>query len=133
MTGEDGVVVSELRGLSAWLAAFDRPSRLSLIETDPVGIALYGDVGAFPELRTEKPSSTRFAEQADEIRPWSWPPVALASLIGQHTGRLLVVYLGDEDRSEGQQAVVGLLLRGLVHGRRPRPSFACLEGTVRDT
>ena len=129
MTGEDGVVVTGLRGLSAWLAAFDRPSRLSLVETDPVGVALYGDVGAFRSDEMEALLNA-FAEQADAIRPWSWPAVALASLIGQHTARLLAGYLADDDRSEGRQVVAGLLLRGLAHARGARPSR--FEGVVRD-
>ena len=88
MTGEDGVVVTELRGLSAWLAAFDRSSRRSLIRTDPVGIALYGDIQGF--RGDEKESLLRaFAKRADEIKAWSWPSVALASLIDSHTVQLL--------------------------------------------
>ena len=131
MTGEDGVVVTELRGLSAWLAAFDRPSRLSLVETDPVGIALYGDVGVFRGDELEALLSA-LAERAEEIKPWSWPPVALASLIGHHTVQLLAAHLADEDRSEGPQAIVGLLLCGLVYAKADRPSRHHLKGAVRD-
>ncbi len=131
MTGEDGVVVTELRGLSAWLAAFDRPSRLSLVETDPVGIALYGDVGVFRGDELEA-VLTALAERAEEIKPWSWPPVALASLIGQHTVQLLAAHLADDDRSEGRQAGVSLLLCGLAHASRVQPSHDRLEGTIRD-
>lgn len=131
MTGEDGVVVTELRGLSAWLAAFDGLSRRCLIRTDPVGIALYGDVQGF---RSDKKESLlrAFAERADEIRAWSWPPVALASLIDSHTVRLLHGYLGDEDRGEGRQAVVGLLLSGFAHASGVQPSRTVLEQAVRD-
>ena len=131
MTGEDGVVVTELRGLSAWLAAFDRPSRLSLIETDPVGIALYGDVGVFGGDQLEALLNA-FAEQADAIKPRSWPPVTLASLIGQHTVRLLGAHLADEDRSEGRQVVITLLLRGLAHVSGVHPPGEPLEQAVRD-
>ena len=42
--GPDGTVVSELRGLSAWLAAHSPLARPHLIERDPVGVALYGDI-----------------------------------------------------------------------------------------
>lgn len=42
--GSDGTVVSELRGLSAWLAAHSELARHHLIERDPVGMALYGDI-----------------------------------------------------------------------------------------
>ena len=47
ITGGDGIVVSQLRGLSAWLAAQCREARLDLVERDPIGVGLYGDVGEF--------------------------------------------------------------------------------------
>ena len=47
MTGEDGGIVSELRGLAAWLAAHCPQARGVLIERDPVGAAAYGDAGIF--------------------------------------------------------------------------------------
>lgn len=47
ITGHDGVVVSELRGLSAWLAAHSKPSRAEIIARDPLGAVLYGDASAF--------------------------------------------------------------------------------------
>ncbi len=46
MSGPDGKVVSGLRGLSAWLAACSSIARQHVIERDPIGVALYGDVGA---------------------------------------------------------------------------------------
>lgn len=131
MTGEDGVVVTELRGLSAWLAAFDRSSRRSLIRTDPVGIALYGDVQGF---RSDEKESLlcAFAERADEIKAWSWPPVALASLIDSHTVELLHGYLGDEERGDGRQGVVSLLLLALAQVGGVHRSCERLEQAVRD-
>lgn len=47
MTGDDGGVVSEMRGLSAWLASHSKASRMVIIERDPIGTVLYGDVRAF--------------------------------------------------------------------------------------
>ena len=47
MTGYDGRVVSELRGLSAWLAALSGPARNDLIARDPTGVGLYGDIRHF--------------------------------------------------------------------------------------
>ena len=46
MCGPDGKVVSELRGLSAWLAAHSPIARQHVIERDPIGVALYGDIQA---------------------------------------------------------------------------------------
>ena len=49
MTGEDGGIVSELRGLAAWLAAHCPQARRELTERDPVGAAAYGDAGVFTQ------------------------------------------------------------------------------------
>ena len=43
----DGRVVTELRGLSAWIAAYPGEARSLLIDADPVGVGLYGDIGGF--------------------------------------------------------------------------------------
>ncbi|MCY4371586.1 MAG: hypothetical protein OXF41_19730 [bacterium] len=43
----DGRVVTELRGLSAWLAVHPGETRRLLIDADPVGVGLYGDIGGF--------------------------------------------------------------------------------------
>ena len=47
MTGEDGAVVTEMRGLSAWLAVHSEEVRPDLIERDPIGVGLYGEIGEF--------------------------------------------------------------------------------------
>ena len=43
----DGRVVTALRGLSAWLAAHSAEARSLLIDSDPVGVGLYGDISGF--------------------------------------------------------------------------------------
>ena len=43
----DRRVVTTLRGLSAWLAAHSPGARQLLIDADPVGVGLYGDIGSF--------------------------------------------------------------------------------------
>ena len=47
ITGEEGGVVTQLRGLAAWLAALCKEARRDLIERDPIGVVLYGDVHDF--------------------------------------------------------------------------------------
>ena len=47
MTGRDGGIVSGMHGLAAWLAAHSPQSRPDLIERDPFGAILYGDVKDF--------------------------------------------------------------------------------------
>lgn len=47
LAGGDGIVVTPLRGFSAWLAALCPDARRDLVERDPVGVGLYGDVSGF--------------------------------------------------------------------------------------
>ena len=131
MTGDDGIVVTELRGLSAWLAAFDRASRLALVESDPVGVALYGDVSSFRRDEMEHLLHA-IAERADGIRPRNWPTVALTSLINEHSVAVLTRYLNEDDRAEGRQSAVGLLLHALSHATGARPCLKSLERAIRD-
>lgn len=43
----DGRVVTSLRGLSAWLAVHSPEARPLLIEADPLGVGLYGEISGF--------------------------------------------------------------------------------------
>ena len=54
MTGFDGGVVAALRGVWAWFAAHCAVARAELIDGDPIGTALYGDVKRFPTGDTKR-------------------------------------------------------------------------------
>ena len=47
ISGYDGGIVSPLRGFSAWLAAHSKSARSKIIERDPIGTVLYGDIRNF--------------------------------------------------------------------------------------
>ncbi len=47
ITAFDGGVVTAHRGLSGWLAAHSNPAREGLIDSDPIGVGLYGDISSF--------------------------------------------------------------------------------------
>ncbi len=47
MTGFDSGIISELRGLSAWLATLSKVARREIIERDPLGVVLHGDTSLF--------------------------------------------------------------------------------------
>ncbi len=44
----DDRIVTDLRGLAAWLSALSGEARRTLIASDPVGIAIYGDIADWP-------------------------------------------------------------------------------------
>ena len=129
--GFDGVVVPHLRGLAAWIAAFSPETRPRLIETDPVGATLYGDVTHFSADERNR-LLRAFERRPDEIRAWDWPEVALGSLLDPCTIETLRTYLGDDDRGEGRQAVVRLLLSALSRAPDHLPDDSDLQATIRD-
>ena len=74
----DGYVVTALRGLSAWLAVHCPEARDLLIEADPVGVGLYGDIGDF--TRNDK---IRLLESLAKVAKRE-PPSVLFPLYGDY-------------------------------------------------
>jgi ferritin len=118
MTGYDGGIVSELRGLSAWLAAHSPESRKEIIERDPLGIILYGDIR---RLSTDEKHQI-LNHIADETKKNPW----YTQLIG-HDSHLEYLatpdvreyfrnVLTDPARNHTQQSLVRFLLETLQHG-----------------
>ena len=70
MTGRDGGIVSGMRGLAAWLAAHSPQSRPDIIERDPLGTILYGDVKDF--TTDEKRRLVQAIERQAERDPTIW-------------------------------------------------------------
>ena len=83
IAGEDGVVVTELRGLSAWLAAHCRAARGELIRSDPIGVGLYGDIREFSadEKRKLVLSLNREVARLDYRTRFALPLLLLPPLI----------------------------------------------------
>ena len=124
ITGHDGVVVSELQGLAAWLAAHSKTARWDLIARDPLGTVLHGDVRGFStdEKRRVLDGVNRAAK--------SHPRIA-GKLLFDHRLRHLVPRLGDlvtpdmadsfrriltgPARDDGRQSLVFMLLVSFKH------------------
>ena len=118
MTGQDGGVVSAMRGLMAWLAAHSPRSRPDLIERDPLGVILYGDVKAFATAekrrlieaigkRTERDPSGLLRYELD-VR---WGDLATPDL--ESTFRQVLADAGGDDaRQAVAQAILAALRRG---------------------
>ena len=130
ITGPDGTVVTTLRGLSAWLAAHCPRSRRELVERDPVGVGLYGDLSTFrfEEKRALLQSLARVAPQAPSMRE----AAAFAPLADPQMESTFRDVLTDPDRSERHQQLVRFLLQ-TMRGGAPlaRLSPLCLD-IVRD-
>ncbi len=132
IAGDDGVVVTELRGLSAWLAAHSRTAREELIKGDPIGAGLYGDIREFSpdEKRKLILSLNREVTRVDYRVKFAAAFVPLASSDMEST---LSEVLMDSRRDTEHQRVVEFLLwvlqeaspqPGRLRGNRTRPHLA---------
>ncbi|MEO8120216.1 MAG: hypothetical protein ABI606_12985, partial [Rhodoferax sp.] len=135
MLGEDAGIVPELRGLHAWLAATGSGElRRELIERDPLGVVLNGDVRAFSRdeklqvlnvLRDEATRYTYFRSQNWASHPFG----ALATPDMESDFKFL---LESVDRSPPHMALLDCLLDALAHGQHVPALAPALEQVVRD-
>ena len=127
MTGEDGGVVSELRGLSAWLAAQCRQARQDLIERDPLGTILYGDARGFSP--DEKRQVVLGLKRMTERNPWAGSALEmdprLGCLAAPEMEEVFRIHLHEppRDDDDAAQRFMRLLLQSLIHGS-PIPALA---------
>ena len=134
MTGGDGGVVSELRGLSAWLAVHSRASRAEIVERDPLGTILYGDVREFSP--DEKRRVLDSLERETERNPLSRSAIGLdprlGGLVAVDMEEIIRGHLRDPRRGDAGQRFTAILLGSLIQDSRFRRSPASswrLRGT----
>lgn len=127
MTGGDGGVVSELRGLSAWLAVQSKASRAEIVERDPLGTILYGDVRGFSP--DEKRRVLNCLERETERNPWSRNTVGfdprLGGLAAVDMEEIFRGHLRDPRRDDAEQRFTAILLGSLIQGQ-PIPAITGL-------
>ena len=129
--GEDATVVTEMRGVSAWLAAHSREARADLIGRDPIGVGLYGDIAEFS--LDEKLALLESLKQ-EEIRLGSlWSSAAaFRQLATPRMETALREALTDPGRSKDHERFVVFVLRVLCEGA-PLPNLGpLLLRVVRD-
>ena len=158
MTGCDGMVVTALRGLSAWLAAQSMIARGDLIERDPVGVTLYGDAASFSTeekrslLKSLAQSSGALAERLEASFCYPAQAVSAAaslvatvvepqqplaqisaagSLVTTDTEPTIREILTDPRRDDAYQTFVLFVLRALPHGARLQGLNGALLEVVR--
>ncbi|MDR3391169.1 MAG: hypothetical protein P4L77_05480 [Sulfuriferula sp.] len=139
MTGEDGGIVADLRGLSAWLSVYCRSGRHALIERDPVGVVLYGDVRNFPAqnklrvIEVWRHEAQRYTWFASERWSSSSSNAAIGALCTSDMETTFREILTSPSREEAEQALLDSVLDAISHGER-MPSLAdILEDIVRDS
>ena len=110
ITAADGNVVTNFRGLSAWLAAHCPVARASLIDSDPVGVALYGDLQVFAV-----DDKRRLLSALDrEVVNYGIDVTAFTPLATPDMETVLQEFLGDGRRDDVRQYFIRFLLRVLT-------------------
>lgn len=111
LMGYDGVPFPDLRGLTAWLAAFNSRTRAILIHADPIAVAFNGDASNFrpEERRILLANLERCVDLAG-----AWPSEsALGALAGTKGISFIWELTNSPERSESRQTLVHRLLRGV--------------------
>lgn len=135
LQGHDGGVVPELRGLHAWLAVLAHASvRASLIDHDPLGLVLHGDVLKFSTqeklhlLQALQQEATRYAH----FRSQNWASRPFGALATHDMQEHFRAWLQSPDRSATHQAVLDCVLDAMEHGQAMPALMPELESVVRD-
>ena len=134
ITGEDGVVVAELRGLSAWLAALCKSQRNAIIERDPLGVVLYGDVQDFTgqDKRRILDGLQREAARYPWFRTANWTASPFGALATPDMEEEFRTILTASDRCETHQALADCVLDAMAHGTKFTHLNDTLLSIVRD-
>ena len=126
--GKDGAVVSEFRGLSAWLAAHYQDVRSDLIDRDPIGVGLYGDIREFTAEEKHRLLKS-LNREVDYVRDHAEAFAALASPEMEAT---LHDQLTDLCRDRDHQVVINFILGIIRYGISLPALWPALLNIVRD-
>lgn len=131
MTGEDGTVVTELRGLSAWLAAHCQEARADLIERDPIGVGLYGDVRRFS--LDEKRKLLKSLEHEGPRLDLLWETVTVfEEFVTPDLESVFRDMLNDDNREPNRQVFIHFFLRVLERASPLSSVWEILLKIIRD-
>ena len=106
----NGILLPDLRGLAAWLAALNSQARTILIQVDPATVAFNGDTRGFSS--DERNELLVKLEQQIHLNS-DWPSAAALNALTGNEGIPIIQDLTDSpERSKNRQTLVYLLLRG---------------------
>lgn len=135
ITGEDGGIVPDLRGLAAWLAVHSNGSRTSLIERDALAVVLYGDVRLFPVV-VKQQVLVALKNEAQKY-PWFRSGDRSSSPFGalgtQDMESAFKAILTSPSRDEADQALLDCVIDAIRYGEAMPALQDTLEAVIGDT
>lgn len=134
MSAGDGGIVSDLRGLHAWLAMHCLSARPGCIDRDPLGIVLYGDLRSFDttDKRRLLAALGREAQRYPWFRSQNWEASPFGALAGPDTSADFREILTSAARDEAHESLLDCVLEAITHGE-PLPELGeALLAVIRD-
>ena len=135
MTGDGGGVISNLRGLSAWLATHSPTSRRDIIDGDPIGTVLYGDVRNFSVEEKRRLLDGLVCESQKNPLLFGlpdWRNPRFGDLATREMREVFREMLTSAKRDEPHQRLVMVLVKVLRHGTVTPEMTDVVLGVVRD-
>ena len=134
MSGIDGGIVEPLRGLHAWLAVHCLKHRATLIDRDPLGVVLYGDVRDFEssDKRRILLALGREAQRFAWFRNGDWASHPFGALGTADMIAQFEALLAEEDRSPAHQSLIDCVLDAIRHGDELPALKQALARVLRD-
>jgi len=118
MCGYDGGLVSDLRGLAAWLSVHSTKARYAFIERDPLAIILYGDTIFYSEA--DKKFILEVLRKEVIQNPWvrsgEWIAHPFGGLATKEMEAPLTKIINDSESSDADQALLNCVLDALEFG-----------------
>ena len=133
-TGVDGGIVTALRGLMAWLAVLSEPARDRLIEIDPLGLVVFGDVQLFsPASKIILLSALKDEAAKIGYSRHEWGDRSFAAITTKDMAPHLLKLLHNPSREQPEQSLLDCVLDGLCHGEVIEELKPALFATIRDS
>ncbi len=135
VSGSDGGVVDPLRGFHAWLATCCKSERRLLIDRDPLGIVLYGDLKSFTtqEKGLVLEALNREAQRFAWFRRGHWEDHPFGALGTPDMADVFRNLLASSDRSVAHQSLLGCVLDAIKFGDPMPDLLPHLLAIVRDS
>lgn len=135
LTGADGVPVTSLRGVFAWLTALCIAHRNVLLRWDPIGIVLYGDVTPFSseqKLTLLAHLRAAFEQDTSRINQIRRAGHQFAGFLTKNNYESLLEELTTDVRSHAQHGVVHCVLNAIEYGPSMSHDGVILLNVVHD-
>ena len=135
MTGNDGGVVAELRGVYAWLVTLCHKERTMLMERDPLGVVLYGDVGLFDReerLKLLHILSSHAEKRGQSGIDYRRNTLSFGAFCQDDTEQDFRNILEKVDYGNRHQYLIEYVLLSMIHGKKLSGLTSALVSLIRD-